>query len=257
MSQNRTSHDPASMGFSEGIPSHSIVLCESYEHFGSAYLETACKCGFTFRGRLTKSGKGSTYSISAFRNHLQEMTADPDEENLIGKFEKTHLTFMLKVIHRNHPIVAEAAEYSKPFFKKNWLAADASSYWQQHGWTILIERFSKKGTKLKVPFKLAGVYRSREYAISKAIDYLNKQAEKGFTVDHSLSSIPTQVLPSFGNTLSNMLTLADDAMAGGELADVVAAIEDLDSAISFFDVIKSRREELARIKQQRTVGLLK
>jgi hypothetical protein len=254
--------DPEDIGFQEGIPGHTLISCEvtTTIQYGrtNEVAHATCGCGAKFTGFMTKAGKVSAYTIGSYRNHLHEAAANPEDEYYIGKVDKNKLTWMVKVIHRAHPIAAVAAETSRHNgYYKNWVSPPGTdSYMQHYGWGILVERYSKKGTKLKAPYKIEGIYRTREEAIVKANHFLTKQAEHGFTVEYATPQTGPVTLPTFGNTLSNMLSLAEEAAAGGDLGDVVTAMEELDRVIGLFDVIKARREELAAIKEQRTIGLL-
>lgn len=254
-----TTLDPDKVGFPEGIPGHKLgpsgVVKQQY---GQDIHKFACACGWEVSGYLTQSGKISQFCITSYRNHLEASVADPTEEHYIGKVTKQRIEWVVKVIHADHPVASEAADHSTSRnYYKSWVNPPKGSWMAQYRWGLLVERFSRKGTKLKVPMKLEGLYRTREQAILQARHFISKEEERGATVEYSNLVGAPQAMPTFGGTLSTMLEMAEEAAASRDLGEVTTALDELDRVMSLVHVIEARRDELAAIKEERTTALLK
>ena len=186
-------------------------------------------------------------SIRQWRNHLDAENTPDDLEIHVGDVVKTRTSWKVMVIPRLH---RAAQDYSAGHKRWSGWGTIDTGWYSHYGWAIVADKPRGKKTILA----LASSQRS---AIDKAIEILDAQRDAGHSVTYAIDdqavTLPAHVSPK--NVLADLLDKADGA-ASGTIGDLEHALTSLDEVINLIPILRTKRDDLAKVKAQRTLGLL-
>ena len=251
------SNNPEELGFDPGVPGHRLMTPEPW-HSNPAYgiddYKFRCSCGeLDIFARRTANGGVGRAPLRTFKEHIEAVSADPDEVVVVGRVKKPRVTWEVKIISRNYQYAQQYVDASP-----RWSGWTSGVGWTgRYPWAIVIDKTSKRGKTSKAFHTVA---QSRGSAYRKATEMIAKH-EHEFEIEYEgggdLPSPPVPVVvPTFRNTFSDLLARTDVSLTG-DISEVQQTMQEIDEVLSLVPVLQARRDELAEIWDQRTTGLLK
>lgn len=242
--------DPVKAGFHPGQPGHKLQAAKPYPngYHASTYQVFDCSCGgLSLSTRMVADGTAAdSRSTRKFREHLDVINTPDDAVTEIGVVKKKRVTWRVVVFPRTYRdvVLYESGRY------KDW-STNLKGWYTHYPWAIGLD----KGKSGKV---IAGTFQSRNQAIAKAMEILDKNIDAGFEVTYEFdrqTPAAAVLTTSPRDTITKLLDNADVAL-GGTIGDLESVLEQFSELLSLVPLMQIKHDELLAAKEERTLGLL-
>lgn len=207
--------------------------------------EYVCSCGQQFTMVMTAKNKANSRSLANWQRHVESADLPADTIVHVGTITKKRVTWKVVIFPRNY---MHAAAYSGRWHYEKWIGQEGGWYDEYH-WAVAADK-GKSGKRILTLAK------DKRGALTGAVEALTKAEAEGheveFVVDRDALSPP---VGSPRALIAGVLDKAEEATAG-TIADVEILLAEINEILSFAPILEAKRDELEKIRHDRTIGLL-
>lgn len=243
-----TGKTAAEVGFAPGRPGHNLT--ETQVNQWNVYW--ICDCGAQFHVRYKNDGQIGKSASRYWRQHLESLDLPDDEILPVGTIRKPRVQWQVYVFSRSY---AGADDFVKGTRYTAWLSGVGThrQWYDMMHYAVGIRRVSSKGAHLG--YSLHALSRTKQEAITKARQLMQREADDGRAVDDKLDeAIPVALNPE--SSFASLLSRVDETLASGNLPEIEATLAEVTQVLSLTPVLEQRVTELEARKTEVVKGML-